>query len=193
MIFVPKWNTNGQTFDRNVHVHVVGLGLGVWLQSNKQKSYYLKAFELAIESFAKHHQNSKVKCIDFSWISSDDSLSGSKLIGGSIFPESEIQITFSKRDPFEPLPTKTKTEDNQSLIVAMYAWDGNAFPGNEYWTGMLAASGDPAAACCTQIPQLQNAYINMANICAANLHIASMDHGILHVSDYAKLMLKNYS
>jgi len=36
----------------------------------------------------------------------------------------------------------------------------NDFSGNEYWNGHLSASGDPAAACCTQIPELQNAYIN---------------------------------
>ena len=52
--------------------------------------------------------------------------------------------------------------------------------------GSTSASGDPAAACATQIPQLQNAYINGNNIDANNLHIASPNFGLLHVSEYAK-------
>jgi len=53
-------------------------------------------------------------------------------------------------------------EDKTKLLVAMYAWDGNSLPGNEYWMGKnyLNLSSDPATACASSIAELQNPYIN---------------------------------
>lgn len=173
-----------------VHVHVVGLGLGVWQYLSDQEKYYLKAFENGLENFLENNPETKIKHVDFSWIPENKKMDGCQLDHDKYFKDSNVKITFSKRDPFAPLPTKTSNNDD-TLIVAMYAWDGNSFPGNEYWSGMLTASGDPAAACCSQIPQLQNPYINTNNISANNLHISSLKYGLLHVSDYARKCLEN--
>jgi len=82
-------------------------------------------------------------------------------------------IHFSRRNPFDAL----STEDSSKLVVAMFAWDGNSFVGNEYWNGMLSASGDPAAACCSNIPELLNPDVN-PQVGGNNLHIASVTSGI---------------
>ena len=172
-----------------VHLHVVGLGLGCWEYFNDQTKHFLKGFEFGLENFLQENSETKIKHVDFSWIAEKKRMDDCKLVDGEFFKDTNVKITFSKRDPFAPLSSKTRTNDG-TLIVAMYAWDGNSFPGNEYWNGQLCASGDPAAACCSQIPQLQNPYINSNNISAQNLHIASIKYGLLHVSEYSKKCLE---
>ena len=67
-----------------------------------------------------------------------------------------VRVEAGQRAPAAPLERPA-----EQLLVATFAWDGNSFAGNEYWLGALSASGDPAAACCSAIPELMNPYVNV--------------------------------
>jgi hypothetical protein len=140
---------------RTAHIYVVGLGLGVWAAHPKQPIWYLEAFKCAIAGLSLPHTST----IEFAWIGSlgtnhedihEKSLAG--LITDAA-ARKHIRTTFSRANPAE------KRHQNQ-LLVLSYAWDGNAFPGNEYWQGDLSASGDPAAACMSTIGELHNPAVN---------------------------------
>ena len=123
--FLIEAQNRGLKANKLVHVHVVGLGLGVWQRyRNDQPKYFLKAFQGAIERLLGKGQLTQIRHIDFSWIT-NAKFPGSKLEDKQRFADSEIMITFTKRNPFQH-PT-----EKDFLVVAMYAWDGNSFPGGE--------------------------------------------------------------
>ena len=57
--------------------------------------------------------------------------------------EEKYKISNDKREKSE------KLKDENLVLVCNYPWDGNSYPGNEYWCGgsYLSGSSDPAAAC----------------------------------------------
>ena len=124
------------------------------LPSSPQGKYLVQVFKEVLDS----HDLPQIKVVDFSWF--PDSLATEPTVpkNGQFFPidRNEIEALYTKRNPADKLEGKYKG----MLTVAYYAWDGNSFPGNEYWAGMLCASGDPAAASCSTIPEIQNAYVN---------------------------------
>lgn len=77
-------------------------------------------------------------------------------------PHDHEIIIFNKfRYVAEPLPENFEN----CLSIAAYAWDGNSYPGNEYWIGCLG-SFDPQAIFCSLLGQFQNPEIN-TKICDA--------------------------
>lgn len=127
-----------------VNLMVSGLGLGVWkVDGAHQEEDFMAVVQESLEKFELPH----IKRIEMLWFykGAFDSTFKPK--------NTSLQIVFSKANP-------TAVERPDMLTIVVYAWDGNSFPGNEYWMGSLGASGDPAAACCSLIPSLQNPMIN---------------------------------
>jgi hypothetical protein len=142
---------------KTAYVHVVGFGLGVWQVTDEQKPLFMEAFAHVLSSTLLP----SVEIVDFSWIIDPSTtptcggLSDNSIVQGAA--GNRIQIRFSRRDPADKLQV---TNPQRHILVASYAWDGNSYPGNEYWMGFLSASGDPAAACCSLIGEVQNPQVN---------------------------------
>jgi len=163
----------GEEAGKPAYVHAVGLGLGVWQVSNAQMALSLAAYREALEAGPRGDGGaepwSRVGHLDFSWFGSVELSAGAFAADGE--EVNGVRVRFSRRNPAASLaadPTLAGAEPH--LLVAAYAWDGGALPGNEYWWGQLSASGDPAAACCSMIGELGNPAVNPA-ACGANLRI----------------------
>jgi len=171
--FLIEANARGVAANnKQVYCHVVGLGLGVWQLKGyqKQTEHFLSSFKDSLERLSGNNQIKNIGVIDFSYIDEKLSFEDVKC----------VKIKFSKRNPFE----KLSNEESDMLVVAMFAWDGNSYVGNEYWEGHLTASGDPAAASCSFIPQLLNPDINKEKICGDNLRVATLDRGVINLQEY---------
>ncbi|OQN95509.1 hypothetical protein B0A48_18381 [Cryoendolithus antarcticus] len=139
-------NARAGEVKRKAWAYVVGLGLGVWERSRHQPDYYMETFADVIAELDLPH----ISTIEFAWINMDRTIQQTVIDAGAA---KSITVLFSKRNPAEKL-------DGGELLVLSYAWDGNSFPGNEYWSGSLAGSGDPAAACMSTIAELHNPLVN---------------------------------
>ncbi|KAI5359695.1 hypothetical protein Slin14017_G092560 [Septoria linicola] len=156
--------THADAQHRNAYVYVVGLGLGVWQYHEAQAQTYIQAFADSISRLPADH---KISTIEFAYIDRSNN------IGTSIRNQVEkaaqakdVEVRFTTRNPAE----KLQGDDANRLLVLSYAWDGNAFPGNEYWQGSLMGSGDPAAACMSTIGELHNPMVNegfLERVCVA--------------------------
>jgi len=156
------------------------LGTGVWAFDRVEQNRAIVAvFKEIIESSNLQY----VDCVYFGWFTNDAMWdSPDEQTRKLMFSKDEtvyymedkkghrIDIDFGKRNPAGP-----RDEYEFCLLTAMYAWDSNSFPGNEYYIGMLSASGDPAAAACSTIPYVQNCKINTEYVNGKNSHVFFYD------------------
>ena len=78
-----------------------------------------------------------------------------------------VHVRFSYRD----VAARLEGEDAGKLLVASFGWNANAYVGNEYWGGMLAASEGARAACCSGVPELGVPDVNPAAFHTSRLHV----------------------
>lgn len=150
--FLLDANDRARAAGTRAYVHTVGLGLGVWQVDRRQAQLLADVHGDVLRAHALPH----LADLDFSWFGDASACGG--VPDGDTFSEggNDVRIHFSRRDP----AARLTGDDAGKLLVAAYAWDSNAYPGNEYWLNSLQASGDPAAACCSTIPELQNPDVN---------------------------------
>ncbi|KAI0872711.1 hypothetical protein GGS24DRAFT_425987 [Hypoxylon argillaceum] len=153
-ILLLEANQRAAAAGRKAYVYVVGLGLGVWAWRGTvdQPLLYIQAFMESLEELSDSLSN--IGTVEFAWIAEVLGFQQRLMTFGA--SQRAIDVRFSRRNPAE----KLLGDDKNHLLVLSYAWDGNAFPGNEYWAGSLTATGDPAAACMSTISELHNPIIN---------------------------------
>merc|ERR1712070_995732 len=110
-------------------------------------------------------------------------LPGIDVLEFAFFPSKEvpaeaghIEVRASKCGFAEPVGDR--------LLVAMYAWDSNSHPGNEWWgedgSGWnLCMSDDSAAASCSLIASLQHPAINGERLSAAATMMVTREGALL--------------
>ncbi|XP_073960862.1 ADP-ribosylarginine hydrolase CG3568-like isoform X2 [Choristoneura fumiferana] len=187
----------GRQSGRDVFINVIGAGLGVWKISAHQADVYVLTFLERVRSFLKMGVLNHVTDVNFAYIKPSasilglftnitDETEGVDSTEKRIFFESKrhpkggINVQLENREP----SAKLTGEHAGKLLVITYPWDGNAFPGNEFWLGSLTGSGDPAAACSTQITELHNPYIN-PRVDGNNARVAGRA-GVATLADYCE-------
>ncbi|XP_037898810.1 uncharacterized protein LOC119643517 isoform X1 [Glossina fuscipes] len=168
---------------KQAYIHVVGIGLGVWKVADQQTKIFLETFTQRLKYLLP--QLNHIGVVHFSWfhLSEWGDLRDNGTFLSETHPQGGIKTYLSKRNPNEKL---TGNEAENMLLIVSYAWDGNALPGNEFWLASLDGSNDPSTACSTLVSELHNPHINDAFVSGRNLHVATLDNGVLHISDYVE-------
>lgn len=152
---------------KKAFVQVAGLGLNAWGITSEQVRLSLEVYAETIKRYALDHIS------DISFTTFTDQARVDRYKAAINIDRKAIRLHFPPgRNP----AAKLTGHEAGKLLVMSYAWDGNSYPGNEYWVGALNASGDPRAASCSNIPELQNPEIN-PQVCGNNFHIVSPKSG----------------
>ena len=160
--FLKEADAYAASCGANGLVRMTGIGMGVWVLNGFQEGQtilFMEALRQALLMGSFPHI-SRMEIAKWIWKDIPDNLGFSNKEGTQFkWNDSDGRVidvvnVSGSIEPASPLPP------GKWALATCYAWDSNSYPGNEYWDGALAASGDPAAACCSTIAELQNIDIN---------------------------------
>lgn len=127
---------------KKAYVHAIGSGLGVWsLRGHEDQMEYdlMYVYRKILGSISFGN----IGVIDFAWFGNGNLV---RQLFDNMTRNSDIKIFCSRNSPAGQDEYYSGIDKSRHLVVASFAWDSNAYVGNEYYVGMLSASGDPAAA-----------------------------------------------
>ncbi|RVE42890.1 hypothetical protein evm_012470 [Chilo suppressalis] len=164
---------------KHAFVNIIGAGLGVWKYSPHQTDIFVLSVLRRVRALLVAGRLHHVSDVNMAYIKpgtlvaalfkSHDGNGDKLFFKNENHPRGGINVQLQNREP----SSKLKGEHEGKLLVLTYPWDGNAHPGNEFWIGKLKTSGDPAAACSTQVSELHNAHINRIALRGDNTRVAS--------------------
>ncbi|CAG9792595.1 unnamed protein product [Diatraea saccharalis] len=181
-------NHRAREADKFAFLNIIGAGLGVWKLSPHQVDVFVLAALLRARHLLGAGALPRVADVNLAYIkpgkhvaalfeSSVRTSSGNEdgdvplklFLKNKDHPKGGINVQLQNREPSSQL----RGEHEGKLLVLTYPWDGNAHPGNEFWVGKLTSSGDPAAACATQVAELHNARVNRRALRAPRTALAA--------------------
>jgi len=165
-MFLGEADTRAKSVDAQAVCHIVPLQLGAWIWEEIETQIQVDAYSIVLRrmKFANigemHFSGFKVKQTQ-----GGPSVSELADDGGRC-----VQLFFAERNPADKLEDPKAREDERWLLVCMYGWNSNSYPGNEYWENEFESSG-AATACCSFLPELQNPDVNSEAIAGSQVHV----------------------
>ena len=160
--FLAESIANAEQDGKKAHIRITGCGDGVWAgdQEAKVKSAIGKAVRRAFNDLGEE-QKSQISAIEFCQHGDGEDYHRAFKGGDKAEALNGVKIVKSGAKFSEKLEESEKKSDGKDTVLCVnFAWDGGSYVGNEYWNEAFAASGDPAAACCSSIAISMNPEIN---------------------------------
>ena len=163
--FLAESIANAQQDEKKAHIRITGCGDGVWAnnQGAKVKSAIGKAVRKAFDELKQKSQISAIEFCEFVGTAYYTAFTENPPDKEKPFDDVKIVSSGAKFSD-ELTEDEKKSGDKETALETVlcvnFAWDGGSYVGNEYWDGLLSASGDPAAACCSSIAISMNPEIN---------------------------------